>query len=202
MQKLLSTQALHFIIEFSGAPTYLDTGRTLALRRVEGDIQRPDRMRASIKAALPGAFVLIQAIGIGADQYATNPFNNQWQKIPPEWGFDPAALFDAKTGLAAILADTQALTALPDETLEHQRHYHLRGKIAGSQIATLTGWLIGEGVVQFEFWSGADDQYIRRIRLLDESSATTTTSGTPVPPAQWNLELSQFDVPVHIVPPF
>jgi len=200
-QKLLNTQSLHFVVEFTGQPTYLDTARTLALRRVEGDIQRPDRMRASVKASLPGAFVMIQAIGIGEDQYATNPLNGQWQKIPAEWGFNPALLFESKSGLTAILADARDLAMLPDETIENQRHYHLRGQISGAKIAPLTGWLVGEGVVRFEFWAGANDLNMRRIRLIDESSVANAPPGAPLPPAQWNMDLSQFDVPVKIDAP-
>jgi hypothetical protein len=200
-QKLLHTQSLHFIIDFTGQPTYLDLSHTLTLRRVEGDIQRPDRMRATVKAALPGVFVQIQAIGIGEDQFATNPLNGQWQKIPTEWGFDPTLLFESKSGLAAILSDVQNLVVLPDETLDNQRHFHLRGQIAGSKISSLTGWLVGEGVVRFELWAGANDMYIRRIRLIDESAPLAPIVGTPLPPATWNMELSQFDVPVKIERP-
>jgi hypothetical protein len=200
-QKLVNTQSLHFIIEFSGSPTYLDRSRTLALRRVEGDLARPDRMRASVKAALPGAYILIQAIGIGDQQFATNPLNGQWQKIPPEWGFNPALLFQHDTGLTALLADVQNLAALADETIENQRHYHLGGQIVGAKIAPLTGWLVGAGAVDFELWVGVSDAYARRIRLIDRSSASNAPGATPSPPAQWNMELSQFDAPVKIEPP-
>ncbi len=200
-QKLVSTQSLHFVIEFSGAPTYLDSQHTMTLRRVEGDVARPDRMRASVKAALPGAYILIQAIGIGNDQYATNPLSGQWQKIPPEWGFNPSILFQPDSGLTALLADVQNLSALPDETIENQRHYHLSGQIAGDKVTPLTGWLIGSGTVRFEMWIGANDSYIRRLRLIDDSSAVNAPGATSVPPAQWNTDLSKFDVPVTITPP-
>lgn len=200
-QKLVAVQSLHFVIEFTGAPTYLDTGHTLALRRVEGDVVRPDRMRASVKAALPGAYILIQAIGIGDQQFATNPLNNQWQKIPAEWGFNPSALFRADTGLAAMLADVQNLAALPDETIDNQRHYHVGGEMAGAKIAPLTGWLVGESTVKFELWVGANDQLTRHIRLIDTSNVTNASGGTPSLPAQWDMNLSQFDVPVTIVAP-
>ncbi len=200
-QKLSSTQSLHFVIEFSGAPTFLDSQHAMTLRRVEGDLLRPDRMRASVKAALPGAYILIQAIGIGGDQYATNPLNGQWQKIPAEWGFNPSVLFQPGSGLTALLADVQDLKTLPDETIENQRHYHISGQIAGEKVVPLTGWLIGGGTVHFEMWVGADDRYIRRLRLVDGSSPLNSSGGTPAPPAQWNADLSKFDVPVTIDPP-
>lgn len=199
--RLVQTRSLHFAIEFTGAPTYLDKGRTLSLRRVEGDVVRPDRMRATVKAALPGAFVQILAIGIGDDQYATNPLNGQWQKIPAEWGFNPTVLFESERGLAAILADVQNLAVLPEETIENQRHFHISGALPGSKIAPLTGWLVGAGNVRFELWVGAQDSYVRRIRLIDESASSNSAGATPSPPAQWNMDLSKFDVPVTIDPP-
>jgi len=200
-QKLLHTQSLHFVIEFSGAPTYLDSAHTLTLRRVEGDIVRPDRMRASVKVAAPGVYLLIQAIGIGDEQFATNPLNGQWQKIPPEWGFNPAILFQSDTGLSAILADVHNLAILSDETIENQRHYHLRGQVSGSKIAPLTGWLVGQGDVAFELWVGADDLYLRRARLIDTATGGSAPGGTPTPPAQWNMDLSKFNLPVTINAP-
>lgn len=200
-KKLVDTQSLHFVIEFTGGPTYLDKAHTLTLRRVEGDIVRPDRMRANVKAALPGAYIQVQAIGIGDDQYATNPLNGQWQKIPTEWGFNPALLFQSEKGLAAMLSHLQNLSTLPDETIENQRHYHVAGEMPADQIAPLTGWLIGTEAVRFDLWVGADDSYTRRIRLVERAAAGAPAGSTPVPPAQWNMELSKFDVPVTILPP-
>jgi len=200
-QKFNALHALHFVIEFSGDPTYLDYARTLALRRVEGDVVRPDRMRANVKAALPGAYIIINAIGIGAQQFATNPLNGKWEKIPPEWGFNPAVLFQVSGGLAALMTQARDLAALADDKLADQRHYRLRGEIAGSAVTPITGWLISANALQVELWIGAHDAHLRRIRLTDLASpATPTMRGTP-PPMQWVIDLSQFDAPVEIVAP-
>jgi hypothetical protein len=198
-RKFDATRSFHFVIDVTGAPTYLDGAHTLALRHVEGDVARPDRVRANVKASFPGAFVQIQMVGIGNDQYATNPLNGQWQKIPPEWGFNPSRLFQSDIGLAAIMANAQNLTALPDETIDGQRHRHIAGQVAGDRVVPLTGGLVGGGTVQFDLWVGADDSIVRRIRLTEEAKATSA-DGTPMP-AQWNMDLGKFDVPVTIVPP-
>ena len=198
-QTLLTTQAFHFIIEFTGDPTYLDKDRTLALRRVEGDIVRPDRMRATVKASLPGAYVQIQAIGIGNDQYATNPLNNQWEKIPPEWGFDPSLLFQADGGLGKLLLQIRDLSSLANENIENQPHFHVAGKVDSSQITPLTGWIIGEGSVNFDLWVGAQDHYVRRIRFKGNPGTVSSSSATP--PTQWDIQLSNFNQPVTITAP-
>ncbi|MBI5302603.1 MAG: LppX_LprAFG lipoprotein [Chloroflexi bacterium] len=200
-QKFSAIQSLHFSIEFSGDPTYLDRAHTLALRRVEGDVVRPDRMRASVKAALPGAYVLINAIGIGEHQFATNPLNGKWEKIPTEWGFNPAILFQSSTGLGALMTQAQNLTALADEHIENQRYHRLRGDIAGTAVAPITGWLIGDGTIQVELWIGANDAPLRRIRLTEILPNATPSPGTPVPPTQWLIDLTKFDVPVEINQP-
>lgn len=200
-QKFQTIQSLHFVIEFSGDPTYLDRAHTLALRRVEGDVVRPDRMRATVKASLPGAFVQINAIGIGEQQFATNPLNNKWEKIPTEWGFNPAVLFQASSGLGALMMQAQNLTALADDNIENQRHYRLRGDIAGTSVAPITGWLVSEGNIQVELWISASDAAVHRIRLTEVLPNATPARGTPIPPTQWTIDLNKFDVPVEIKPP-
>lgn len=201
-QKFNALQALHFIIEFSGDPTYLDYARTLALRRIEGDVVRPDRMRANVKAALPGAYIIINAIGIGERQFATNPLNGTWEKIPTEWGFNPAVLFQANSGLGALMTQAQNLAALADENIENQRHYRLRGDLAGTAVTPITGWLISADALHVELWIGTNDAHLRRIRLTEISAnATPAPRGTPVPPTQWVIDLSKFDAPVEINAP-
>lgn len=193
-QNFDAVQSLHFVIDFSGSPTYLDSARTMVLRHIEGDVTRPDKMRALVKVSLPGVFVQIAAIGIGDQQYATDPLNNKWQQIPTEWGFNPSALFANDTGLKAILGDVRDITAMPQESIDGQGHYHLSGKAGSDQIGHLVGSLATPGDVAVDLWIGKNDFNLRRVQLVELQSGDST-------PATWLMQLSDFNKPVDIEPP-
>lgn len=185
---------MHFVVDLTGSPTYLDSANAMILRHVEGDVVRPDKMRAMVKVALPGVFVQIAAIGLGDRQYATDPLNNKWQEIPPEWGFNPTSLFAEGAGLAPVLLGVRNLAAMPDEAIDGQAHYHLRGSIGGVQISRLLGGLEAPADMGIEVWFGENDFYIRRIKLADSQPGASD-------PAMWQMQLSDFDKPVAIEPP-
>jgi hypothetical protein len=193
-QNFGAVQSLHFVIDFSGSPTYLDAARTMILRHIEGDVVRPDRMRALLKVSLPGVFVQIAAIGIGDQQYATDPLNNKWQQIPTEWGFNPSVLFANDSGLQAILGDIRDPSAMSDESIDGQGHYHLSGKAGATQIGHLVGSLATSGDLAIDLWVGENDLYLRRVKLVELQSGDAT-------PATWLMQLSDFNKPVGIEPP-
>ena len=102
---MLSTNSLHLVIELSGKLTYLDSPPTLVLKRAEGDLLRPDRVRAIIKVSSFGFVSEVAVLGLGDEQYVTNPLNQQWEKLPPGqgWIFDPTLIFDPQHGIKSIL---------------------------------------------------------------------------------------------------
>lgn len=193
-QNFAAVQSLHFAVDMTGSPTYLDSAHSMILRHIEGDVVRPDKMRAMVKVALPGVFVQIAAIGIGDRQYATDPLNNKWQQIPPEWGFNPTGLFAEGGGLAPVLLGIRNLAAMPDEPLDGQSHYHLSGRIDGPQITRLLGSLEAPAEFAVDVWIGQNDLYMRRIKLVDSQPGAPDST-------TWQMQLSDFDKPVAIEPP-
>jgi hypothetical protein len=192
---MMTTNSLHFLIELSGEEAYLDSSQTLALKRAEGDLVRPDQMRGIVKVSSFGAVVEMAVIGLGDDQYITNPLNQQWVKLPPDYGwyFDPTLIFDPEYGIGPIL--NEAVWAFgADEEIEDQPHRRLHGQLPAELILPLTAGMIGAGEVMMDAWVGQQDAYVRRIQIVELES-------DPEDPTHWLIEFSDFDEPVDIEAP-
>ena len=193
---MMSTNALHFTIELSGEEVYLDSPRTMALKRAEGDLVRPDQMRGIVKVSSFGAVAEVAIIELGDDQYITNPLNQKWVRLPPDYGwyFDPTLIYDPDYGIGSILNETAWTFGTEEATIEGQPHHHLHGQLPAEQISPLTAGMIGTGEVTMDAWVGQQDAYVRRIQIVELES-------DPADPTHWLIEFSVFDEPVDIKAP-
>jgi len=194
-EQMLSTDSLHFVIVLSGKLTFLDSPPTLALKRAEGDLVRPDRVRAIIKVSSFGMTSEVAIVGLGDEQYITNPLNQQWEKLPPGqgWHFDPTLIFDPEVGIKPILNETTWSFGAKEE-IGGQKHYRLYAQLPGEQVSPLTAGMIAPGRVVVDAWTGEQDTYVRRIQIVELDS-------DPENPTQWLIEFSAFDEPVDIEAP-
>jgi hypothetical protein len=189
--QMLAVNSFHFLIQLTGKPAFLDKAGTVALKQAEGDLVRPDRARAIAKVATLGLSSEIGIIAIGEKQYATNPLNQQWQEVPAEsrWDLDLARLFDAETGIPAVLQKT-TWTLGPDDPAV----YVLRSRMPYDQLRALSLGLITSGDVEVEFRIGRQDRYVQHIQIVEVAS-------DPQEPTTWAIDLSAFGQPVDIQPP-
>lgn len=191
--RMTSINAFHFSIDLSGRRKTIDPLGTLALRHADGDVVRPDKAQSKIKVSLSGIIAEVQAIGIGDRQWLTNPLTQRWEEAPPNWGYNPAVLFDPKTGLASLLQRVESLSRVADESLDGKTHFRLTGKIAGQEVAPMSAGMI-TGDVAFTLWIGADDFILRKVHLSEKETGETDAT-------EWDILLSAFDKPVSIEPP-
>ena len=155
--KMLAVQSLHFSIQLTGDLDYIDSPPTIALKEVEGDLVRPDNLRALVKTSSFGVITEIGLIRYGTDVYVTNPINQQWEKLPPEWGWyiDPTLLFHPEYGVPAILP-TLDMNKVGVEDIEGRSYYHLNTTAEGDYIAWWTLGMIPEGAVIVDVWIDAE----------------------------------------------
>lgn len=192
---MLTVQFVHFSIGLTGTLDYIDSPPTVALKEVEGDLVRPDNLRALVKLSSFGVITQVGLIRYGTDTYVTNPINQRWEKLPPEWGWyiDPTMLFHPEYGVPAILP-TIDLDKVGVEDIEGQPAYHLHATAEGEYIAWWTLGMIPEGVVVVDVWIDAETLLLRRVTMVE-------TASDPDDPTTWHIELSAFDEPVQIEPP-
>jgi LppX/LprAFG-like lipoprotein len=157
-------------------------------------VVRPDKAQSKIKVALSGIIVEVQAVGIGDKQWLTNPLTQRWEAAPPNWGYNPAVLFDAQTGIASLLQRVADLTRAGDDALDGKTHYKLTGKIAGKDVAPMTAYMVTGSDVSFTLWVGADDFILRKVHISEKDAGESEAT-------EWDIALSAFDNPVKIEAP-
>jgi lipoprotein LprG len=193
--RMLTVQSLHFSLQLTGALDYIDSPPTIALKEVEGELARPDDLRALVKLSSFGIISQVGLIRYGTELYVTNPINQRWEKLPTEWGWyiDPTLPFDPEYGVPAILP-TLDLDKVGVEEIEGRLHYHLNATTDGDYLAWWTMGMIPEGAVIVDVWIDTETFLLRRVTLVETASDSED-------PTVWDIELSAFDQPVEIEPP-
>lgn len=193
-ENMAALKSLHFAVDLTGRLTYIDPGRVLALKRAEGDISAPDRVKAVVRTRTFGNTTEISVVAVGRDQYARNPVSGQWETLPPEYGaFDIGALFNREVGIAGLLRDG-TFDLAGQEAIEQRAHYLLTTTTPGQNLAPMTSGMITEGKVEAKLWIDGETFVVSQIQLVE-------TETDPDEPTTWQIKLSAFDQPVDITPP-
>ncbi|MDT7884662.1 MAG: LppX_LprAFG lipoprotein [Thermoflexus sp.] len=187
-------QTVHFLLERTGAPDYLDAARTMMLRRVEGDVVRPNGLRGTARVFTLGMVTELGVLRIGERTWVAFPGIGRWEELPPERGtvIDPRLFFDAEQGLPALLARVE-LRLVGVETLEGRQAFHLHGEVLSGP---LEEWSLGliAGRLRADLWVEARTFRILRVRLMELDS-------DPQDPTVWQITLSDFNRPIELRPP-
>jgi hypothetical protein len=192
---MLAVKTLHFSIDLTGSLDYLDRPPTTALKHVDGNLQRPDRVQALVKVSNLGIVSEIGLISIEGDSYVTNPLNQRWEPLPPEWGwyFDPRLPFDEQYGIPAVIPNVP-LKKVDVKEIEGRPAYYLEGMAQGEQITWWTAGLITSGDVPVQIWIDTESFLIHRVHLIELNS-------DPERPTEWDIRFSNFDQPLNIQRP-
>lgn len=185
-------KSFHFLLEHEngGSPIVLN----LTMNRAEGDIAKPDRLKADINAVasqLGGANVKVKVVNVGDTAQITNPFNpNQWVPLP---GTNRLAdIFDPAAGTTAALRAVQNPKITGEETINGVKVWKVEGNVAATALSSFAT-IAEEGyTVKGTAWVGEDKPYVYRIRIdgpLGSKDAKNIVR---------KVELSNFDQPVEI----
>jgi hypothetical protein len=196
-QVMAELRSVHFFIERTGAPAFLDPGNTFAFRRAEGDFVSPDQARVTVRVIGPAIVTDVNAISLGDRYWETQPLTGEWVEYDTA-NFDPVALLHPQTGLVALMRDGLSdVTYVGVEELEElpgQLLHHISATAPGEPMLAMTAGLVGRGQMTFDWWIEPDS--LRLLRLL-----AVETETDPADPTTWLVEFDHFDEPVTITPP-
>ncbi len=198
--RMSETVGFRFRIQQEGAFVYVDPDGILALRSAEGVYAAPDKTAASVKIIAPGFITDVDIISMGTTQWQTNVLTQEWEELPPNWGFNPTVLFDNEIGLQTIIAqDLQELQLAGTENLSESGGpdadlYKVTATVGGERLQTMSSGLIGSQPAAVTMWIQPDTFELVRI-VLDE----------PVPNSEesrhWQVDFANYDEVVEIEPP-
>ena len=198
VERMKSLSGFHFVIERSGALAFLNEEQTIAFRRAEGDFVAPDRARATIRVIGPGLIVEVQVINIGEIQWETNFLTGEWQELPPDWGFNPAALFDAELGIQPILEkDLSGLEWIGLEELEEapgKPLYALAGEVDGERLYHLSFGMMGPEKMTILLWIAPESFELYRLLITEAPHGEDEST-------IWQIDFWDYDQVVDITSP-
>ncbi len=198
-QRMADLEGFRFTISMTGLPVFLDSDETLALKTAEGFFATPDKAIGTVSIQAPGLVTEVDIISIGSEQWLTNILTGEWMALPPDWGFNPAILFDTTEGFVAILtADliepmvtgTEKIDDGPDKKL-----YRLEGRLDGERLAELTLGLIGPEPSDVTLWVDPETFTIARVTVLNPAGGDEDSASI------WQLDFNRFGEIVSIEPP-
>jgi len=168
---MLGVQSFHFAINASGKPIPIDEKSIFSIISVEGDLQRPADVLATIKITGGGSIAEVHMVALAGKQYVTNPITRQWQCAPVGSLFNPAVLFDPANGIEHMLqSEFKDVTLVGTEDADGRPNLHLRGTLAGPPLMTISANSIGHGTVQGDLWADAETLRITKIVLVDPAT--------------------------------
>ncbi|MBX3055925.1 MAG: LppX_LprAFG lipoprotein [Anaerolineae bacterium] len=188
-----------FDISREGAPAYLDPDNILSFRRAAGAYVAPDKAAATVRVIGPGLITDVNVVSIAETQWQTNVATGQWEELPPNWGFNPAVLFDPAVGLPTILTnDVSNLQLGEPQKLpggsSDQLLYYLTGDVAGERLYTMSGTLIGPQAVTVAMWIRPETFELVRVVVTEPEPAAGE-------PSIWQVDFANYGEVVDIQPP-
>ncbi len=107
----------------------------LPINSADGDIQVPDKLKATANALFAGNNVQVQLIAIGGKEYIN--ILGGWQTTTGL--IDPRTLSDPQTGVAAILGHIQNPGTPTDATVGGRSCWNIKGKLDPTYLSGITG---------------------------------------------------------------
>ncbi len=194
-EAMLQAPSFHFKIDISGKPVVLNQVTQLSLRSAEGDFARPNKMGVHLKVLVAVAAAELDMIALGSEQYLTNVLTQQWEVLPPKFGFNPAVMFDPQVGLEQLLkAGLDNAHWIGVEVLDGKSLFHLQGSISGERLQGMSGGLIGKGPIDVDLWIEPNTYLPYQAVIVDKDSDAEK-------PTTWTMTFSSYGKDVNITAP-
>ena len=185
-------KSFHFLLEHEngGSPIVLN----LLMTRAEGDISKPDRLRADVEARatqLGNANVKVKVFNVVNQGVISNPFTPQ-QYLPLPANIRLADIVDPGAGAVAAMRSVKNPRITGEETIGGTKVWRLEGEIDAAALAEVASIAEPGYVVKGITWVGQNKPLVHRVRLEGPL-------GSKDPPnIVRKIELSKFDENVNI----
>ena len=167
-EALETVRTVHFSLNIDGGGLELLPG--VLATEIEGEVLRPDRLAARVRATARGMPINLEFRAVGDRQWVSNPLiPGQWQQLPSRPVTD--ALLDPQAGLATLMADMTDLDLGSTEQIDGIRAHHVTGHTPNSSVAAYLGGEPLGGTTVIELWVAVDDSRLFRAVLTGPAVA-------------------------------
>jgi LppX/LprAFG-like lipoprotein len=189
--KFNTTQSMHFVVnaEHLGTPT----GNDADVQSADGDVARPDKLKAKATVVTSFITVDVQLILIGAQGWYTNPLTGNFEQTDQFNGFQ--VLFDPTKGIGAQLTALKNPSAPTDGSANGVACWKISGTLPASTVGQYVGAANASGDIPVTVCLGKDDGRLHQIILRGVLTAHDTDQTVRT------ILFSDFDKPVTIEPP-
>jgi LppX_LprAFG lipoprotein len=193
-KRLAETPTVHFALDVQGE-TFIDSGRNIRLLGAEGEVQRPDRVRAAFQAEVMNRAISLQLVSIGDKSWTTNILTGEWENAPMELAYQPDILFSTQDGIEPVMGRVKDVERLTDEEIEGRSTYHLQATVDESAVGPLTYYTISGSPITVDLWIDQETHDLLRAQLSEPPGPERSN------PAVWTLNLSHHGEDISIEPP-
>jgi hypothetical protein len=188
--KFDQTKSFHFVLNAS----HLGASDALGVTYAVGDVQRPDRLKATANANVGGFALSVRLIVIGQQQWF-DPGIGTYQPTTQFGSF--LTIFDAQQGVGAVLIHMQQPSTPQDAMSGNTPCWKVSGKVDTSLLAAIVGSsTLPQGTtVQTSVCIGKSDNALYSVTLAGAVTQSDTAQTSR------SFTLSNFDQPVDIEPP-
>jgi hypothetical protein len=194
-QKFNATSSLHFImtVDHPGQPQNIGD---FVLTSGTGDVERPDKLQASVGVNAGILSTTVQVIFIGAQEWWTDPTNNnQWTPTTRFATLGITKLFDPSAGIGTLLPQLQHPSAPVDGSANGVSCWKISGTLDPAALKSLFPDVSASQPVPTTFCIGKSDG------RLDSASLSGQIFSGDLSNTVHTFYFSKFDVPVDIKPP-
>ncbi len=193
-QRLAETPTFHFLLEVEGE-TFIDPGSNMRLLSAEGDLQRPDRARATFQVDVARRVISLHLVSVGDKAWMSNVLTGDWGDAPPEFAYRPDILFSARNGIGHVMERINGPERLEDEDISGRPAYRVRATVDQWIVRPLTYNTIKGSPVTVDLWIDRETQDLLRVRMSEPPGSRRPH------PAVWTLDFSHHGEAVSIEPP-
>lgn len=182
--QLERTETMSFKMELEGT-TYIDEAETIQLLGAEGVMQRPDKVDVTFTAlVLESQQISIRMITIGEDAWITDIVTGKWVPSPPEFGYNPAVLYDETDGLGPVMSRMTDPQLDGTDEIDGREAWHVVASIDGTLTERMTSGTMRGSTQSLDVWIDKDTNNILRIEIAEPTDEDLED------PATWALILS------------
>ena len=190
-EKFNATQSMHFLVQADHLGAL--SGADVDVQKAEGDVARPDKLKAKATVATSIVTVDVQLVLIGAQGWYTNPLTGQFEQTDQFNGFQ--VLFDPTKGVGAQLSALKSPSAPTDGSANGVPCWKISGTLPASTVGQYLGVPDATGDIPVTVFLGKDDGKLHEVLLRGVLTQHDTDQTVRT------ILFSDFDKPVTIEAP-